>query len=430
LLELDRAFGMSVAVESGIRIPKTFLFDPKRGKDWEAVDPDDRSRVQRIKGHLKEAIAFVRATDARYVLKPHGNAPNTLSYVSADAEDMGHRLTHLLDESRDIKPTDLFVLQEFIAGVEISTEVWVSNGEIVGVPNATIETKHFLAGDLGPNTGCQTSVVWAYDSQDVKILRQTIGRPEFRAWLKNPVGPRGEKYQPYHGPLDINCIVDEKTHKPFMLEWTPRFGYSAIYALLELLDSDPHDTFTSMAKGTTEGPQFSPGYGYAVRVSIPPYPMLDDVHNPAVTEKMLEMATHVDILGPVEDQHVWLLDAQKNGKGVRTAGVDAVVCEVTGRGMRIEEARDSAHAIFGELRIADKQARTIDGADRAVRDVARLASWEYETPEKPAVRPPVRPLVKPAVPVPPKAKELVVLHATTVATQEREETPSKQSDDF
>jgi hypothetical protein len=184
-----------------------------------------------------------------------------------------------------------------------------------------------------------------------------------------------------------------------------------------------------MAKGTTEGPQFSLGYGYAVRVSIPPYPMLDDVHNPAVTEKMLEMATHVDILGPVEDQHVWLLDAQKNGKGVRTAGVDAVVCEVTGRGMRIEEARDSAHAIFGELRLADKQARTVDGANRAISDVARLASWDYETPEKPAVRPPVRPPVKPPVP-PPKVKELVVLHATTVATQEREETPSKQSDDF
>jgi hypothetical protein len=202
---------------------------------------------------------------------------------------------------------------------------------------------------------------------------------------------------------------------------------------MELLESDPREIFSSMAKGTGEEPQFSPGYGYAVRVSIPPYPMtdhLDESKDHAALIKMLEMATHVDILGPVEDQHVWLLDAQKNGKGVRTAGVDAVVCEVTGRGMRIEEARDSAHAIFGELRIADKQARTIDGADRAIKDVARLASWEYETPEKPAVRPPVRPPVKPPVPVPPKVKELVVLHATTVATQEREETPSKQSDDF
>ena len=379
-LENNRAWALSVFLEAGMRIPTTLVFDPERGKDWQAVDLEDRLRVHRVKGHLKEARAFVEHAGGRWVLKPHDNGPTSLSYVPQDTEDLAHRL-EMAREKHQVPPQTRFILQRFVPGVEISTEVWVSNGEIIGPPNATLETKRLMAGDLGPSTGCQTSAVFVYPSQDVRIMRKTIGRADFRAWLKKPTMPTGRPAPgPYHGPLDLNCIVSEEDHQPYVLEPTPRFGYNAIYALLELLDADPRSVFRGYAAGEAAPASFRTSQiAYALRVSIPPYPAADAIDDPAALDELMEMATHVDILGPVDSPHVWLLDAQKVGEAVRTAGFDAVVLEVTSSAGKLEDAVRAADDLFEQLRIPDKQARTTDGADRAKRDLARLASWGYES---------------------------------------------------
>lgn len=395
LLELDRGFGLGVAIEAGIRIPLTVIFDPARGKTPDAVDLEDRSRVHRVKGHLTEAQRFVREAGGRWVLKPFDNASTSLSYVASSPEDMASRLEEA-QLHREMPRTASFLLQRFVPGVEISTEAWVCEGELVVPMNGTIETKRFLAGDLGQNTGCQTSVVWTYDTPAVdwsdpegriaralpKIVRKTVATKGMRDWLRHPRGPRDEPYPPYHGPIDINCIVGEEDHEPYFLEWTPRFGYNAVYALCELIDGDLHDLLRDAAQARLTRMDVHDGYGYAIRVTIPPYPaadILDDKKDAAIIEAMLEKATHILLHGPVESEHVWLLDAQRvNGKP-QTAGFDAVVLEVTGRGRIPEDARDGAHEIVEALEIPNKQARVADGADRAIRDLAKLGAWKYET---------------------------------------------------
>jgi len=392
VIELDRGFGLSIAVECGIRIPKTVIFDPAKGDKLDKIDLEDRSRVHRVKGHVAEAQQFLKEVGGRWVLKPFDNAATSLTYVADTPEDMIHRLQEALDKHQ-LDPGKAFMLQAFVSGVEVSTEAWVVNGEIMFPANSTIETKKFLAGDLGPNTGCQTSVVYAYQDENPRLLRQTIGRPDFREWLRHPRGPQGEKYPPYHAVLDINSIVSEEDKKPYMLEFCPRFGYNAIYAYCELLDEDLHDLLVRVANGEADGMSCHDGVAYAVRVTIPPYPHTDELDSESakdlpVLERMMEMATHVDILGPVEDPHVWLLDAQKMGKRIRTAGFDGVVLEVTARGETIEVARDQVNALFAEIDkgLPDAQARILDGTQRASTDVARLAAWGFEAPVRPVRR--------------------------------------------
>ena len=100
--------------------------------------------------------------------------------------------------------------------------------------------------------------------------------------------------------------------------------------------------------------------------------------NNAFADRLMEDATHVHIGGPVTDEHVWLMDAQQNGTGVRTAGVDGAVMEITGSARRIEEARDIVGELFDAVELQDKFARPRDGADRAIRDLAVLGEWGYE----------------------------------------------------
>jgi phosphoribosylamine-glycine ligase len=392
-LELDRAFGLAVAIECGLRVPDTVVFDSTSGRILDQLDLEDRQKIHRVKGHLKEARQFLHEAGGRWVLKPSRNLSTALTYVSSGPEDMISRLEEA-DAHREIARDNVFMLQRFVPGVEISTEAWVVEGELVTPMNSTLETKRFLAGDLGPSTGCQTSVVWCYEMPPVdwsapegklmkvlpKLVRKTVGTPGMRQWLRRPEGPRGERYPPFHGPIDINCIVaEDPPHDPTYLEFCPRFGYSAVYALLELYEGDLHDLFRDAAEGRLTHMSVRPGYGYSVRVSIPPYPandMLED--DPRALETLMRKATDIHIRGPVESDHVWLLDAQKDGDRIQSAGVDAVLMEITGRGRSIEDARDAAHELFEVLEVPNKQARVADGAARALRDIARLRSWGYE----------------------------------------------------
>src|SRR5438309_1066627 len=382
LLEQNRAYGLSVMVRCGIPIPKTVFFDPSGGTPWKSVELGAKKKIFRVQGHIPEAQEFVKSVGGRWVLKPF-NGSAALSYVAKGPDDMVHTLEHA-GEMGDLKEDMKFLLQEYVKGIEVSTEVWVVNGEIVPPYSGTIETKKAFAGDQGPNTGCQTSTVWGYGGLHTKILQQTLGRDEFKEWLKGPTGPGGQTYPPYSGPIDLNCIIDEETHKPAGLEFTPRIGYSAIYALSELFADDPRSAILDLCEGKAPSMALKPGYGYALRVSIPPNPFTDGMtDSPAdqqAFETMMEDATHVRISRPVDRRHGWLLEAQQEAGDDRTAVGCGPVMEITGQGRKIEEGRDMVNSLYDRSEVSDKFARVTDGSDRATRDTAKLQAWGYEVP--------------------------------------------------
>ena len=89
------------------------------------------------------------------------------------------------------------------------------------MPNHTLERTKFFPGDLGEKTGCCGNVVWA----------ATLESPLIQKLILPLTGVLQGKFV---GPIDVNVIIEKESNEPVFLEFSPRFGYDAIFALMEL----------------------------------------------------------------------------------------------------------------------------------------------------------------------------------------------------
>jgi len=337
-IELDRMFGMDMAKRQGIKVPDYVKFGRN---EW------------------KKAAEFVKENKKRYVLKPLGNANVELTYVGKSPEDMAQFLEWA---STTGKIQQDFILQEFVGGIELSTEVWFSDGLPVFPPNGTMEEKKFMAGNIGPNTGCQGSIVWPYPVAEPRIVQQTIKKlyPALKAMQ-------------YNGCLDINTIVGEDG-KAYFLEFTSRFGYSAIYALAEILNDDLGKVLYECAKGTLKKMDIRTEFGMAIRLSVPPYPL--ESHSPghgAIVRESKDKPVRNVPLG-----HSWLLDVKKDSEKdeLVTCGIDGAILEVTSSGNSIDQAKDLLYKRVKEVDLPDVQYRN-DIGERPKEQLKKLRSLGF-----------------------------------------------------
>jgi len=313
-VELDRDFGTEFMSKHGIQTPPTTVF----------VDFD-------------KARDFIKKTDKRYVFKPNGNLETDLTYVSTSAENLLYMLPYL---ERKVPPGTEFDLQEFVEGVEMSTEAWF-NGEHFLLPiNSTMEEKKFMNGGLGPNTGCMGNVVWFWDDEISEFLYKL---------LFQKLEPELKKVD-FLGPLDINCIWTNEG--PYGLEWTARFGYDAIQAMSRLLSLPMDDFFINLLK-IDETPVTASKYALSIRVSIPPYPLEGDVPE-------LPIGNYKKYLDNLYFSDVYV---DKEDKILRTAGFDGYILAIAEDGNIISNLQNKVYAIADDIELANKQYRT-DIGDR------------------------------------------------------------------
>src|SRR5581483_10364453 len=101
-----------------------------------------------------------------FAVKADGNIGCETSRVLSEPEQ--------LDWALDALPTGCsLIVQRRVKGIEVSTEGWW-NGKAWINFNHTFEEKRFMAGDLGPNTGCMGNVVVSRGRN--KLTRSKIGR--------------------------------------------------------------------------------------------------------------------------------------------------------------------------------------------------------------------------------------------------------------
>lgn len=290
-LELDREFGLKVC-RSLMKVK----------------EPTSRTFKT-----VEECLEYLESATTPQVVKPLGNAPVYLTLVSSDGEN--RTLKSLLKEKgKELVPC---IIQERVEGIEISTEGWFDSKEWVLPFNHTFEKKRLMEGDKGPNTGCMGNVVFTTEGD--KLVET----------LLIPLTPLLKKVE-YVGPIDVNCIVDEKD--AYFLEFTARFGYDAIQALAELLKIPLFDFLYGVAARQIKKVQVYDGYGGAVRLSIHPYPLREG-HKESRGVKFLEI--------PEEGRrHIWLADVMMDKElGEVCAGVDGVLGSVTARGESVRECR-------------------------------------------------------------------------------------------
>jgi len=327
-LELDREYGEKVARSlMEIEVPESTLISDKAG-----------------------LIKVLEEADKAMVIKPLGNKATRFTLVSEDK-----RNRPLLSLAKNIGGDLLpLLLQEKIDGIEVSTEGWF-NGEDFVLFNHTLEHKRLMEGELGPMTGCMGNVVW--DCEADKLVEQTL----------LPLVPLLEKVK-YKGPIDVNCIVTEQA--AHFLEFTARFGYDAIQAWTELIKGPFFNFLWSFATGETYF-QIREDYGFAVRLSMPPYP-LDD-------EEEFKDLNGVQLLNIPKgaEKHTFLMDVMLKDKVPVCAGVDGILGCVTARGSDIYEVRKRAYRTARNISIhGDIQYRKDIGAG-VEKKIEKLKTWGW-----------------------------------------------------
>lgn len=313
-LEEDRVFALDFMTRCGLLVAP-----------WEAFD------------NPADGIRHIKKRDRRLVFKPIGEQDDkSTTYVSRDAKDMLRYFDVLF---RSAKVSE-YILQDFVEGVEASTEVYI-NSQGYWALNHTIETKKLLNNELGPNTGCSGSLCW--------MARRD--NPLFEKGLKKCVVPLQELG--YVGPIDLNTISNAEG--TFALEFTPRFGYDATALLTRLLpigfgdflcaiasDEVPHDV-------TAKHP-----FCASVRLSIPPYPC------EGLPDKFYKAGVPIEGLTEKDLDKFFIYDVRKRGESdeLETAGLCGWIGSPLCVGETPGAAFEAVYEMLKHVRVPNGQYRT------------------------------------------------------------------------
>lgn len=294
---------------------------------------------------FNSAREFIAEKPDRYVFKPDGNLDTNLTYVASSAENLLRMLPYLEDRCGRNTP---FTLEQFVPGIEMSTEGWFNGRRFLRPFNSTMEEKKLLVGGLGPNTGCMGNAVWVwaeeYDEVIYRLLFQKLERE------LESIG--------YLGPIDINAIWTDDG--PYGLEFTARFGYDAIQALDQLIsESLEHFLYTLPSRAAMPEPVAD--FSLAIRVSIPPYP-----HGHGEVPEL-----PIGGITPRMKSSLYLSDVYLSNDGLKSAGSDGYILCAASPGPTPVFIQKKLHKMIDKIEVPDKQYRT-DIGDRVINDKAAV----------------------------------------------------------
>ena len=336
-LESDREFGQQTLREFGLRTAQSHRF----------TDFDN-------------AIAFVRASPARYVLKHNGaDSLRTRNYVGemTKGEDI-IALLSLRRSQREGSETCDFVLMDYIAGVEVGVGAYF-NGERFLLP-ACIDWEHkrFFPGDLGELTGEMGTIV-SYRGAE-RIFDATLGL------MAEKLRASG-----YCGYINLNLIANRQGLWP--LEFTSRFGYPgyAICAALHLESWD--EIFLRMLDRQSHDLATCPGYAAGIVLSVPPFPYS---YGYAELSKGSPVCFRNSLTGR-QRTNLHLCEVETVSGELFVSGTTGCVGVATGSGMTIEEARAEAQELAQCVVVPNLRFRKDIGQKLIDRDFSTLRDLGY-----------------------------------------------------
>jgi phosphoribosylamine--glycine ligase len=206
----------------------------------------DRHRIpapgHAVCGSAEEAHAFVRRAPFGFpmVIKADGLASGKGTLVAADADGADEVVEQLMTERRFGSAGTRVVIEEFLAGEEVSFLVFSDGAN--AVPMVSVQDhKRAFDDDQGPNTGGMGTVSPATNlTLEVhKQIMQDIVLPTVKG-----LAEEGRRYQ---GVLYVGLMMTEQG--PRVLEYNARFGDPETQVILARLRSD----LVPLLKGAAEG---------------------------------------------------------------------------------------------------------------------------------------------------------------------------------
>ena len=305
-----------------------------------------------------DAIAFVKASPNRYVIKPSGEAQNYKRLLFVGEEEDGRDVIQVLEDYKRAWSDKIkeFQLQRRIMGVEVAAGAFFNGQKFVTPICVNFEHKKLFPGDIGPPTGeMGTSMFW---SEPNKVFSATLEKMESRLAQER-----------YVGYIDVNCIVNSNGIYP--LEFTARFGYPTISIQQEGLLTPISEMLFKLADGSLTRLRARAGFQVGVRIVVPPFPYRDkETFESTSKDAVILFKTpsregfHIEDVKLVNDE--WLVTG--------TSGVVLIVCGV---GPTMKQAQRQAYNRVRNVMITHMYYREDIGDRWSEEDSDRLHAWGY-----------------------------------------------------
>lgn len=294
-------------------------------------------------GLIEDAFKFIMSLEAPIVVKADGLCGGKGVIIAMSHDEAKKAVSEMLSGKSFGDAGKKVIVEEFLDGYELSMFA-ICDGDDFILLQAAQDHKRLLDGDQGPNTGGMGAYAPTPLVDDV--LYEKVKDRVIRPTLK---GMKAEG-APFEGVLFIGIMV--VNGEPITLEFNVRFGDPECEILMPLLKTPASELFYKAATKQldTLNVEFSDEYAVGVVMASKDYPY----SSTPPAEIVVDEIVHEDIRA---NTHISYAGVSSDDEGKLYAdGGRVLVC--VGLGESIQEARDRAYALCGQVHYAGKKLRT------------------------------------------------------------------------
>ncbi len=192
---------------------------------------------------LEEGYAFLDRLNPPYVLKADGLAAGKGVLILKDLQEAKSELKKMLVGAKFGAASKTVVIEEFLAGIELSVFV-LTDGEHFKVLPTAKDYKRIGEGDTGLNTGGMGAIspVPFADGEFMQKIHDRIIQPTING-LKSD-------HLPYKGFIFIGLI--KVGTEPFVIEYNVRLGDPETEVVIPRIQNDLLEVFRAVGNGTLD----------------------------------------------------------------------------------------------------------------------------------------------------------------------------------
>jgi len=289
---------------------------------------------------FKKAQNFIDTLSEPIVVKADGLCGGKGVIIAQSKEDAKKAAFDMLSGESFGDAGRSIIVEEFLDGYELSVFA-ICDGKNYKILPAAQDHKRLLDGDEGPNTGgmgayAPTPLI---NDELYKKIEDRVVKPTLLGMQKEGA--------PFEGVLFVGLMVVDG--EPIVLEYNVRFGDPECEVLMPLLKTPASELFFRAASGQLDdlNLEFYDKYAVAVVIASQNYPYKSSTPSEIIVDESLHVElkkTHISYAGVGEE----------DGKLYATGG-RVLLC--VGLGDTIQEARDKAYMLCGQVHFAGKQFR-------------------------------------------------------------------------